>query len=215
MYGATIGSLNIYTRSTVRGALKQVGSLSGNYGDAWMRKDITLHEASNFQVVLEGVVGNGYTGDIAVDDISMTPGCVPASSPLPSGSPPPATTANPCAANQFSCDGTRCINQSQICNFVLDCADASDENNCGMCAVDLCIRLCGGIFCCLVLVTFLCDLQAHCSCFSLSFSLYGTVPELSAANSVCTHCDTPSLLLALDVPTVMLSVCCWLWVYPL
>ena len=137
MYGATIGSFNIYTRSTLLGALKQVATLSGNYGDAWMRKDVTLHESGSFQVVLEGVVGNGYTGDIALDDISMTPGCVPASGPLPSGSPPPATTANPCTANQFSCDGTRCISQSKVCNFVLDCADASDEDNCGMFVVDL------------------------------------------------------------------------------
>ena len=26
------------------------------------------------QIVLEGVVGGGYRGDIAIDDISMTPG---------------------------------------------------------------------------------------------------------------------------------------------
>jgi hypothetical protein len=79
MFGPTIGSLNIYTRSTSQGALKQVATLAGNYGDAWMRKDVPLNEGVAFQVVVEGVVGNGYTGDIAIDDISMTPGCVPAS----------------------------------------------------------------------------------------------------------------------------------------
>ena len=73
-----MGSLNIYTRSSILGALKQVVTLSGNYGDAWMRRDVTLNEPGNFQIVIEGVVGNGYQGDIAIDDISMTPGCIPA-----------------------------------------------------------------------------------------------------------------------------------------
>ena len=31
------------------------------------------------QVLIEGAVGHGYTGDIAIDDLSMTPGCIPVS----------------------------------------------------------------------------------------------------------------------------------------
>lgn len=50
MYGSTIGSLNIYTRNSQLGALKLVASLSGNYGDAWQRKDVQFQERSNFQV---------------------------------------------------------------------------------------------------------------------------------------------------------------------
>ena len=29
----------------------------------------------NFQVVIEGKRGGGYKGDIAIDDVSFTPGC--------------------------------------------------------------------------------------------------------------------------------------------
>lgn len=50
MYGAAIGNLNIYTRISLHGNLKQILSLSGNYGDAWMRKDIILQEKELFQV---------------------------------------------------------------------------------------------------------------------------------------------------------------------
>ena len=32
--------------------------------------------------MIEGVVGNGYQGDIAIDDLSMTPGCIPANRKL-------------------------------------------------------------------------------------------------------------------------------------
>lgn len=50
MYGKTIGSLNVYTRTSLLGGLKQILSLSGNYGDAWMRKDVILQETEEFQV---------------------------------------------------------------------------------------------------------------------------------------------------------------------
>lgn len=50
MYGKTIGSLNVYTRTSLLGDLKQILSLSGNYGDAWMRKDVILQETEEFQV---------------------------------------------------------------------------------------------------------------------------------------------------------------------
>lgn len=50
MYGKTIGSLNVYTRTSLLGGLKQILSLSGNYGDAWMREDVILQETEEFQV---------------------------------------------------------------------------------------------------------------------------------------------------------------------
>ena len=33
------------------------------------------YSRDDFQLVVEGIRGEGYQGDIAVDDISLTPGC--------------------------------------------------------------------------------------------------------------------------------------------
>lgn len=50
MFGANIGSLNVYTRTSVGGALKQVWGRSGNVADAFQRVEIQLYESQPFQV---------------------------------------------------------------------------------------------------------------------------------------------------------------------
>ena len=136
MYGAQIGSLNVYTRSSVLGSLKPIWKRSGNIGDHYERADIQIFENQPFQVVIEGVVGNGYLGDIAIDDISFTPGCVLANTQIPTGSPAPPTTPNPCGANFFKCTNGACIPMSQVCDFTPQCTDFSDELNCGSCTFE-------------------------------------------------------------------------------
>ncbi|XP_025084894.1 MAM and LDL-receptor class A domain-containing protein 2-like isoform X1 [Pomacea canaliculata] len=140
MYGTTIGSLNVYTRVSLLGDLKQILSLTGNYGDAWMRKDITFQETDSFQIIIEGVTGNGDQGDIGIDDISMSSDCQVSSDPLPTGFSPLPTQPVPCSANQFACDGNHCIPQTQVCDFQQQCNDGSDELMCGDCTFesDLC-----------------------------------------------------------------------------
>jgi hypothetical protein len=50
---------------------------SGDQGDVWRRyESISLFKPTPFQIVIEGTVGASYQGDIAIDDLSFTPGCI-------------------------------------------------------------------------------------------------------------------------------------------
>lgn len=91
---------------------------------------------------MEAKVGDSFLGDIAIDDISFTPGCQASSGslpPPPTGSsgitvrPPVSPGQSNCNANtQFTCVSDRsCISKNQVCDFRKNCADGSDEANCG------------------------------------------------------------------------------------
>ncbi|XP_069133149.1 MAM and LDL-receptor class A domain-containing protein 1-like [Argopecten irradians] len=74
MYGAQVGSLNIYATTNIRSLGQPVWKRTGNQGSAWRRSQFTLTGTGALQVVLEASRGTGYQGDIAVDDISLTAG---------------------------------------------------------------------------------------------------------------------------------------------
>ena len=122
--------------------MNQLFSKSGEIGDYWVRGEVNLIIGQPFQVVLEAVVGDGYAGDIAIDDTSFTAGCIPSNVNLVTvtTAKPSPTTPNPCAANgQFMClENNQCINQTKVCDFVVDCPrpGGSDEANCGTCNFD-------------------------------------------------------------------------------
>lgn len=85
---------------------------------------------------LSGIRGNGYTGDIAVDDISFGNDCKLAGGVIPTSEPPvttkpPTPKPNNCRADQFGCwkDG-KCIDKTKVCDFTIDCDDDSDERFC-------------------------------------------------------------------------------------
>ena len=134
--------MNVYTRTTHGGYMQKIWSKDYEVGDYWTRTELNIFLVDPFQVVLEAVAGPGYAGDIAIDDTSFTPGCVPANVELVSVTTPvPApTTPNPCAVNnQFMCveDG-QCIDQEKVCDFKVDCPmpGGSDEAECGTCTFD-------------------------------------------------------------------------------
>jgi hypothetical protein len=68
---------------------------------------------------MEGVIGDGYASDIAIDDISFRDCKV---QPL-------------CPDDQFACaNGKQCIDKGLVCDF--DCDDRSDEAKCGQCGFE-------------------------------------------------------------------------------
>ena len=75
MYGQTMGALNVYSRTTLGGAENRLFSKTNEVGDYWSRIDIQIRETQPFQIVIEGVVGTSYLGDIAVDDVTFSYGC--------------------------------------------------------------------------------------------------------------------------------------------
>ena len=60
-----------------------------------------LQSSVNFRLVIEGTRGTSYKGDIAIDDVSFTPGCKPDF--RATLSPNPKTTAPPpgCKSGEF------------------------------------------------------------------------------------------------------------------
>ena len=110
MYGATIGELNVYTRTFANGSLgKAIWKAHHDQGSRWQRAAIDLSSSKPFEVVVEGFVGDDYRGDIALDDFSFTKGCTTYHGKLPTVKPSTDTTLKPttiphsCSPLQFHC----------------------------------------------------------------------------------------------------------------
>ncbi|XP_072170530.1 thyroid hormone-induced protein B-like [Diadema setosum] len=75
-YGSTINSLNVYkSASTSPSSDDMFFSLNGTSGNAWYKAEISIDNyAQPFYITIEGVCGNSYRGDIAIDDIMLSQG---------------------------------------------------------------------------------------------------------------------------------------------
>lgn len=71
MYGSGMGQLNVYIKPA-KGVATKIWSLSGDQGNEWRMKQITLtSSASEYKVAFEAVRGSSFRSDIALDDISF------------------------------------------------------------------------------------------------------------------------------------------------
>ncbi|XP_048583019.1 MAM and LDL-receptor class A domain-containing protein 1 isoform X2 [Nematostella vectensis] len=71
MFGASMGSFNIYADTNSTRTL--LWTLSGNQGQRWQMAQVPInYTGETIQLLLEGVRGSDYTGDIAVDDIVVS-----------------------------------------------------------------------------------------------------------------------------------------------
>ncbi|XP_033751995.1 MAM domain-containing glycosylphosphatidylinositol anchor protein 1-like [Pecten maximus] len=78
MYGRNIGALNLYSK--VGSTLGQpIWTRHSNQGNQWSTGQVTVQSSQAYQIVFEGIVGNGYAGDIAIDDVRVTAGACGAS----------------------------------------------------------------------------------------------------------------------------------------
>ncbi|XP_078692072.1 MAM and LDL-receptor class A domain-containing protein 1-like [Branchiostoma floridae x Branchiostoma belcheri] len=72
MYGDHTEELNVYIRPTGTSLPDSLAwSQTGDHGDVWQRARVHIEEASDFNIVFEGVRGINFRGDIAIDDVSF------------------------------------------------------------------------------------------------------------------------------------------------
>ncbi|XP_043916261.1 MAM domain-containing glycosylphosphatidylinositol anchor protein 1 [Protopterus annectens] len=95
MYGKHIGSLNVLVRGRGKRTMDtQVWTLSKNQGNRWKQANIPIIPSTPFQIVFEAIRGDGYEGDIAIDDITVTKGdCAKRPSEQNTDVVPPGDTA--------------------------------------------------------------------------------------------------------------------------
>ncbi|XP_033726981.1 MAM and LDL-receptor class A domain-containing protein 1-like [Pecten maximus] len=72
MYGSNIGSLEVYHSDAQQ--LLNTWTMSGNQGDFWQTAAVQIPAMNNGQIYITGVRGNGFRGDIAIDDVELKTG---------------------------------------------------------------------------------------------------------------------------------------------
>lgn len=93
MYGATMGTLNVYQRNTLDknpdDTQKIVFTMTGDQGDKWRCKFLNIPSTVQYSIVFESVRGKGYQSDVALDDIKFIScgGLGPTAAPTPAPKP--------------------------------------------------------------------------------------------------------------------------------
>ncbi|XP_026792984.3 MAM and LDL-receptor class A domain-containing protein 1 [Pangasianodon hypophthalmus] len=140
MLGQYIFRLAVYIRNYNTGRGQMLWVRHGDQGNLWHRKTLYINSARPFQILVEGTVGDDFTGDIAIDDLSFL-GCQPYEGVLPSFEAStmapvitrPTLPPHSCQLGQFVCGAYgECVSQNQVCDFRWDCSDGSDEKDCVM-----------------------------------------------------------------------------------
>ncbi|XP_049780981.1 MAM and LDL-receptor class A domain-containing protein 1-like [Schistocerca cancellata] len=77
MYGNGIGTLSVILSDAREGQEKLLWSLSGEAGNAWYQAEVPISSLNPYKIIFAGKVGRNSLGDIALDDVSLTPGSCP------------------------------------------------------------------------------------------------------------------------------------------
>ena len=91
MSGVGIGSLHVLqvTSGDLVTSPLLLLNLTGDQGNYWQRREIALASHVDFRVMFEGTVGHTAKGDVCLDDITFSSGCLLSSfSPGDLPSPP-------------------------------------------------------------------------------------------------------------------------------
>lgn len=74
MYGSSMGTLTLEASSNNGASWTSLWSQSGNKGNSWLTAsvDLAAYLGGSVQLRFNGVSGSSYTGDMAIDDISLS-----------------------------------------------------------------------------------------------------------------------------------------------
>ncbi|XP_045625135.2 MAM and LDL-receptor class A domain-containing protein 2 [Procambarus clarkii] len=113
MSGQDIGALLVSIQ--IEDESHTVFNRTGKQADEWRLGRISIKEISDFTIKVIGIVGSGTEGDIAIDDTWTSFGVCPH------------------VPGQYLCHDGKIIPEEKLCNFIADCSDKDDEENCGAC----------------------------------------------------------------------------------
>ncbi|NWU91638.1 MALR1 protein, partial [Upupa epops] len=137
MFGKQVYKLSVLQRTVSNAKGWLLWYKFGNQGNRWIRQTLYISSSKPFQILVKGTVGDGFTGDIGLDDISflgctLYKGYLPTVSTTTSGTSVPVTLpTNNCTEREFVCRASgHCIQLIQKCDFRPDCSDKSDETAC-------------------------------------------------------------------------------------
>ncbi|XP_030849653.1 MAM and LDL-receptor class A domain-containing protein 2 [Strongylocentrotus purpuratus] len=77
MFGSDIGSLAVYIRDTDGSNENLIWTKSRTQANEWRNGHYTFSTTANYELVIEGVVGQSWYGDISIDDVSLSEGECP------------------------------------------------------------------------------------------------------------------------------------------
>ncbi|XP_021350862.1 MAM and LDL-receptor class A domain-containing protein 1-like isoform X1 [Mizuhopecten yessoensis] len=78
MYGSSMGDLRVLINDVSSAALnptmRVLWTESGDQGNTWQKTAIQIPATPSLRVFFEGIRGTGYTSDVAIDDVVLSPG---------------------------------------------------------------------------------------------------------------------------------------------
>ncbi|XP_052269942.1 MAM and LDL-receptor class A domain-containing protein 1-like [Dreissena polymorpha] len=122
MFGTSIGYLNVRLSENATMPGYNIWSMEGNQGPKWKFAQVTVTTDGLHRIIFEGTVGNGYEGDIALDDISFKQGNCSIAPMITSVAPGIVTSTVPTSTMQVligkGCYGDPCVRG--VCYVHLD-----------------------------------------------------------------------------------------------
>ncbi|KAL8608892.1 hypothetical protein ACOMHN_065230 [Nucella lapillus] len=118
LYGESTGTLNLYV-TTGSGLGTRIWTRTGSQGNQWTKASVTIDQGrTSYAMVIEGVGGNAYLGDMAVDDIVLAHGTCTGVT-VTSGPGTTSTVAPGGAAHTCDFEGN-------VCGYTQDTTDNYD-----------------------------------------------------------------------------------------